>query len=517
MLNGRLNVRFGEPLRLSGVAYAVSGLDDLRPSAGEIRAELRHYDRESRSWSTVSQATATADRDGRFGIDVPTPSHSASSLQLRLLVGGQVGRWFEYSVSLAQAHQLDLRTDRQLYQAGETVHLFAIARRLSTGAPEAGARVGVRINDPEGRALIERTLTADASGSVSLDLPLPDSAASGTYQVVADATLAQGDELSWRSNFVVGRRTVERILAELVIDQRVVRPRQRVSGHVSVHTPSGAPVVGASVRIRQPHGEEVTVQSDAEGHAAFEMAAPSYLTGDVQHMSVQAHITHPGHGALHIGGGYVLARTRYQVEVHAASGAVVPGVPTFAYLRVSDPLSEPAEAGTGVEVSGPAVRGGSHRGTVDEHGLLEVPLLLDLADVAPIQTEGYNGPAGPATLLEVEIMGRSASGAARPVQTRTCVSVSKDASVVPRVAQSVVDQGGQLQVEVARRESVRNDAVLVEVIEGHHGQVIATAWAAGGADRVQIQLPPHAIGAMWVRARPVSEPNARAPLNEVLK
>ena len=134
MLTGRFDVRYGEPLRLSGVAYSVAGLDDLRPHAGEVQAELRHYDSESRSWSTLGRASATADREGRFAIDVPTPTHSAANLQVRLLVGGPVGRWFEHAVRMLPTNEVQLLTDRVLYQAGETVHVIGSVAS-ATGRP----------------------------------------------------------------------------------------------------------------------------------------------------------------------------------------------------------------------------------------------------------------------------------------------------------------------------------------------------------------------------------------------
>ncbi|MCB9629616.1 MAG: hypothetical protein H6725_19790 [Sandaracinaceae bacterium] len=514
MLTGRLDARFGEPLRLSGVAYSVAGLDDLRPAAGPVEAELRHYDSDSRSWSIIERATAVADRDGRFALDVPTPTHSANNLQLRIRVGGQVGRWFEYGVRLQQAQRVDLLTDRNLYQAGETVHVLALVRNATTGAPAANAGVAFTINDPSGRALLERRVTADASGSVAIDLPLPTSANSGGYRIVAQVTLPQGEAVSGSHSFQVGRRTVERLLAELTLDQRVVRPRQRVTGRVAVHTPSGAPVVGAAVAISQARGESVQAVTDDTGIAVFELAAPSYLSGDVATTEVTARITHPGHGALHIGGSYVLARTRFQVEVHAASGGVVPGVPTFAYLRVSDPLREPAPAGTTVVVSGPAVRAGRHSATTDAHGLIEVPIELALADVAPIQTGGYNCPSGPATLLDVEISAPTEPGQRpAPMQTRTCVSVARDATVVPRVTTVVLDQGGEVEVALERREAARDAAVLVEVLSLNGSSVLVSSWVDRSSDRVSLRLPPHALGVLWVRARPVSAPSARAALD----
>lgn len=515
MLTGRFDVRYGEPLRLSGVAYSVAGLDDLRPHAGEVQAELRHYDSESRSWSTLGRATATADREGRFALEVPTPTHSAAALQVRILVGGQVGRWFEQGVRMLPTNEVRVLADRVLYQAGETVHVFSIARHATTGAPVPNASFALTVTDPSGRAILERTVTSDASGSITADVALPASAANGQYNVVSRVTLAQGQVVVGSRTFTVGRRTVERLLAELTIDQRVVRPRQRITGRVSVHTPSGAPVVGAAIEVSQENGEPASVTTNDEGIAVFELTAPGYLSGDVLHASVVARISHPGHGALHVVGSYVLARTRFQVEVHAASGGVVPGVPTFAYLRVSDPLDEPAPAGTSVEVSGPAVRGGRHRGAVDAHGLLEVPIELALADVAPIQTEGYNCPSGPSTLLDVSIGDAAATGAARGavVQTRTCVAVSKEAQVVPRVATSVLDQGGELVVEVERRDAARDAAVLVEVLSRNGTTLLASGWADRSASRVTLRLPAHALGVLWVRARPVAAASAREALD----
>ena len=123
---------------------------------------------------------------------MPTPTHSAANLQLRIRVGGQVGRWFEHAVRLMPANQVQLLTDRVLYQAGEAVHVFAITRNTTTGAPVPNASVALTVTDPSGRVLLERSVTTDASGAITADLPLPDSAGSGQYSVAARATLPQG-------------------------------------------------------------------------------------------------------------------------------------------------------------------------------------------------------------------------------------------------------------------------------------------------------------------------------------
>ncbi|MEZ4329216.1 MAG: MG2 domain-containing protein [Polyangiales bacterium] len=433
-----------------------------------------------------------------------------------------MGRWFEHGVRLRPAQRVDLLADRHLYEPGESVHVWALARNVTTGAPLPQAAFALTITDPRGRALLERQVVADVSGSVSVDLPLPSSAGHGEYQVVARVTLPQGDAFSGSRGFVVGRRTVERLLAELTLDQRVVRPRQRVTGRVAVHTPSGAPVVGASVAIEQALGQGTQAVTDDAGVAEFALSAPSYLLGDMGTTEVTVRISHPGHGALHLGGSYVLARTRFQVEVHAASGGVVPGVPTFAYLRVSDALGEPAPEGSTVEVSGPAVPGGRHRALTDAHGLVQVPVALDLADVAPVRTSGLRCPSGPATLLDVSIEA-SAEGEAQgsparaqraaPVQTRACLSVARDATVVPRVASAVVDQGGEVEVELARRATARDATILVELLSDDGAAVLASAWAQRGDARVTLRLPPHALGVLRVRARPVAPANARAALD----
>ncbi|MBK7155429.1 MAG: hypothetical protein IPH72_27230 [Sandaracinaceae bacterium] len=96
-----------------------------------------------------------------------------------------------------------------------------------------------------------------------------------------------------------------------------------------------------------------------------------------------------------------------------------------------------------------------------------MPIELALADVAPIQTEGYNCPSGPSTLLDVEIGDANATARRAPRWCRrVCVAVSKEAVVVvPRVATVVLDQGGELVVDLERRDAARDAAVLVEVLE----------------------------------------------------
>jgi uncharacterized protein YfaS (alpha-2-macroglobulin family) len=80
-------------------------------------------------------------------------------------------------------------TDRPVYRPGHTVHFKAIMR-LQTAAGytvPSGKTVNVQIDDSDQKPVYQKTLTANASGTVGADVDLPASATLGDYSIQVKA------------------------------------------------------------------------------------------------------------------------------------------------------------------------------------------------------------------------------------------------------------------------------------------------------------------------------------------
>lgn len=84
--------------------------------------------------------------------------------------------------------------DRDLYRPGDEAHFVGVVRTEHERAPQQALPVEALIYDPRGRVALRRMLTTNPAGLLSLDLTLPDDAATGRWQValkVGKAQLAQ--------------------------------------------------------------------------------------------------------------------------------------------------------------------------------------------------------------------------------------------------------------------------------------------------------------------------------------
>lgn len=506
-LYGTTQAAYGGALRLSGVAYQTQGYAELRTLGGaQIEARLRDYDSARRRWETIESVTVRSTAAGTFDFVLEVPERRFRQAQLQIEVsGGGKQRTFEYPVGLRSPLAFDLLLDRNRYEPGETVHLWSRLHRTDDGAPVAGRTVAVRVHDPSGRPMVERSVQVSQSGAATLDIELPDSAVDGVYAVdlrVDDSIAAA----SARRTFQVARRTVERLLVETSIDQRVVPPSGQITGNVKVTTPSGAPVVGAEVQLQigSDTRQRQTVQTDGEGVAVIRMQAPAYLSGDVQAQMLQVRVQHSAHGTLHSSASFLLSRVEWQVTATAANGAIVPEVDTEIVIAVTDPRGEPAPAGTKVVVAGDAVRGGSREVEIDAHGLALVPVRVRDGDAGPLRgsTPGCSGISGVRVDVDVQTE--------RPAFARVCLAVNPKARVRPRVVTTVVEPGSIVEVDLERHPEVRGRPVLVEALVDNIA--IAATFAAGG--RARVQLPAGIAGIVQVRARPLSRHDERHPLDQ---
>lgn len=90
-----------------------------------------------------------------------------------------------YWSSYNREHLAYVMTDRPVYKPGETVglKLFLRSREGGPSTPISGRAARVRIYDPVGKELINKSLTTNAFGTASFDLPLDKKPTLGAYSM----------------------------------------------------------------------------------------------------------------------------------------------------------------------------------------------------------------------------------------------------------------------------------------------------------------------------------------------
>jgi hypothetical protein len=493
-LHGTLTTQRGRPFVLRGVAYEVLGLATLRPYA---RGRVLVYELDSRgNRSEQPLAEGQASDGGRFSFPV-NPRQGRIEVVVR---DGRKERAWQFEVTITAPARYELLTDRQLYEPGETIHGWLRVVDAASAAPVRSKPVEWIFGGESGAARLGQTRNATSdAGVASASVAIPTSAPDGVVPVVV---VVDGQRTATAVR--VGRRTVERVFATMRVDQRVVGPGARVTGRVTVSTPSGTPVTGASVTLQMSGTTAATLTTDRDGVANFTVNAPAYLAEPVSGVSLVARAVHPAYGTINATASFTMARVPFEIESVVANAAIVPEVPGTVFLTLTTPVGDPAPANTGITVSGPAIAGGRVRVTTDRHGIAAIPTRLPRNAAARHDSGQCDGDTATSFDLTVE--------SEIPLATRLCVRAETNATVVPRVLTATASAGARVEIAVERGPAARGRAVAVDLMHTapqQTGRAVIASTIAGAADgRVAFTLPRDYVGPLYVRARPVTSDGA---------
>lgn len=503
-LSGSVSSERGSDVVLTGIAYEVEGLATLRPTAGlEIDATLYAYQPDGSQYSVVS-TTSRSTAGGQFDVAVAVPEDTLSSpyVQLRVHRAGQPGRTFNFSLSQLGSRVATVMTDRTRYEPGETVHVLALVRTARDLAPVARRPIQIDVLDPSYTTFLERELETGASGAANTTVEIPDTAVPGTYQIRVSFDPASAPVVR---NIEVFQRTTERVMATLTIDQEVVGPSEHLTGRVRVTTPSGAPIRGAQVELHvgRGSGEVTQLVTDATGTALIDTTAPSFLSGEVTIETAWARVTHPAYGTITASAPFTLSRTRWLVSAVPEAGGLVPEVDSQLFVTVNDARGRPITSGSTIDVTGLGIAGGHQHLTVDAHGVAIATVRLPRGAAARLSGGDCAG-RGASTTFDVEV------GTTPPISASICARVALEAQVLPRVRTVIAAPGARVEVDLLRRPSANGRMVLVEAIYG--SRAVASTWIAGASGT--LTLPAGLQGVISIRARPLSAPDARQPVDQ---
>jgi hypothetical protein len=523
-LSGSEQLLGGRVEQLSGIAYEVAGLDELRRTRG-LDVEVSLIARTPRPapgpraeevdedaiptgmpFRLVQRANATSGAGGVFTVALSVPDEALDQPMLVIRVGrrGAPHRRWVINASVTSDVVAELLTDRLLYEAGETLHAWARLREGESHRPVAGRTVTLLVSDVSGQILESYEVVTRQSGAIAFDVPLAASLAPGMLTLeLRDGTMRVFAGTLAQTSVTVGTRHLERMRLSVGLDRRLLAPGEDLTGMVQVIAADSTPVEGAEVWVSIGETERAFV-SDARGQAQFTMPTARYLSGDSQGFGVDVRVSHPAHGSAAGSSSFTLTRTPYFVEAMAEGGALPVEVETDLYVEVKNALGEPAPAGLGVEVVGAAVVGRTGRAVTDTHGLVRIRARVPRTAVARSDGGACSGLF--ATELSVTI--QRADGRP-PRDARLCVPVQTEVLVLPRVDRVVVAPGERIEVSLLRGRA--RTPVLVTLVQGHRPR--AFAFADANETRVTFDLPARARGVWEVRVQPLSSDDARGEID----
>lgn len=170
-------------------------------------------------------------------------------------------------------------TDKSAYRAGDVVHFRGIIRDVQDGAYSVpiGREYEISITDEHKRVLRRMKSKLSEFGTFTHSVPLPASAATGSYHITAKAV--EGDETheAW---FNVREFEIAEITAEIETKPDAVFRGDRIEGTLRVNYSWGAPLVDEPVRLRMPDGRLVEGKTDAAGAFTFTQETTAFQPGE---------------------------------------------------------------------------------------------------------------------------------------------------------------------------------------------------------------------------------------------
>lgn len=195
-------------------------------------------------------------------------------------------------------------TDRPVYRSGETVHARAIVRADDDGRyslPTSAAGLSAQVRDSRGQQIQSGPLAFDAFGSAALDVTVPAEGATGDYRI----EVFNGKDVLASGGFLVAEFRPPEFQVEVKADKAEVVNGATIGATVQADLFFGSPLAGAAVtwlgnaapytfrptdkslagysfadpdaiNAQRPAPRPVgsgTLQTDAQGHAAFSVAA----------------------------------------------------------------------------------------------------------------------------------------------------------------------------------------------------------------------------------------------------
>lgn len=499
-LHGSPNVLAGRPYILRGVAYGVSELATLRALP---RASVTAWIDQAESSRSAARATAETGGNGFFQLAVATPiptgTHRDLSARLHVELGDGVRvRRFERDIGLLAPQQMDLLTDRVLYEPGETLHVWARIRECDSLVPVAARRVRLRVTSGEQRMAVLANMLATTStmGALSFDVPVDPESGPRELDVSIESD-DDGARVTASTRVRVGQRTRERMMADVSIAHDVVAPGEPVHAVVTVRAASGATVPGATVElVRRNLTQSHTTGSD--GRAGFTWTAPVFATRGIDSESIVVRAAHPGVGSARASARYSIAAVPFRLSLTAGHDGAVLDVESPAYVSVTDPHGNPAPSGTHVRATGTIVAHGSFESVTDAHGFVTVPIHATRSAVALHEDGDCSGRV--AGTIGLEVSGQAA------LATRRCVPVAVNAQLRVEALSPVVAPGGEVRVRVTRRAAVRGRPVVLELLRSANRQgaaeLLGTVRIDSDRGDAVLRVPANVVGVLQVRARP---------------
>ncbi len=422
-------------------------------------------------------------------------------------------------VKLRKEARVLLVTDKPLYQPAQLIHMRALALHDYSLKPIADADVLFEVEDAKGNKVFKsHDVKSNAFGVAHADFQLADEIAMGTYKLIATLPTGKAEK-----SVEVKRYVLPKFKVQAATDKRFYLPREVIKGTVDVNYFFGKPVAGGKVKVKAATFDvefrdffEQTVDTDAAGHATFEVALPDSFVGQPLEkgdafVKIEIAATDTADHTETVTRTANVSQNPIHVAVMPESGKLVPGVENLIWVVATYPDGTPAQADVAVTVTGKDAKNPSLRAAVetDEAGIASVAYTPKAEDFQPgewIQERGVFGRGGrwapdenyvQSMTVPVQLSAKDDQGNTAELTAQLSAETGND-NVLLRIDKAIYRSGSRVTMDVATTASV--GTVYLDVTKDRQTVLTTMIPLEKGRARYELDLPQDLFGSVEIHA-----------------
>lgn len=527
---------FGQTRWLANAPVALKIVTMNRQTQRPIRAKLKV------NVGTKTVFSGTTDFNGTADVRFRSPSQPGA-YPLNIVVKSQIGEdQIEQTVIVEEAAQIQLTTDKPIYQPAQTVHIRALCLRKPDLTPAANLSVTFEARDPKGNLVFRTVERTSRFGVAATQFPIADEVTLGEYRITA--TL-HGEESEKRSNkkplataekiVRVERYVLPKFKVSVETEKRFYLPAETLRGTVNAAYFFGKPVSNGGVTVRLStfaagwHDiAELKGMLDEEGIWRFETKLPEKfvglpLEGGNALLRIEATVTDKAEHSERTSITLPVSNEPIKIAVVPESQTLKPNFPTSLFVVTTYPDGTPAKCKFHVAIlsTWSNERLFETEGTTDAMGIGEVKVTLKAAALprvdksfggfgaqAPfvrrrpsLPVEAMGSPDEPSLPLMVTVTADDEKGN-RAEARRAIDAAAREEGVLLRVDKAFAKVGDTLRLDVlAFPHAARTSSpVFVDAIVNRQTVLTKTVDLKNGNGRLTLPLTNDLIGTLVLHA-----------------
>jgi hypothetical protein len=451
--------------------------------------------------------------DGVADVRFQVPEVPPGNYTLEVLTRSQLGEEkLERGIRVKADAKILLVSDRPIYQPGQLIHMRALVLRSFDMKPVENKDLLFEVEDGKGNKVYKRTFKTSEHGIAAVDFQLADEVNMGDYHLRAIVGDHRADK-----TVTVKRYVLPKFKLAVTADKPYYLPKEKINATLQTDYFFGKPVSHSKVHV-EAHTFDVQFrkfqtwegQTDANGHAKFEIQLPDYFVGQPLQkgnalVRLDVKVTDTADHAETITRTYTVSDQPIRVSLIPEGGKLVPGMENRVFAAAIYPDGSPAACDVnlwlGKESKGkPLASVATNAAGLAEFKITPRAEQFRQGNWGPRDIEMLGGKQqgwGPSHVLDMRAEARDAKGN-RAVAVAELNSQPLGENVLLRLDKAIYKGGDSINVDI--RTSAGLPTVYLDIVRG--GQIMLSRWLEvkeGQAAR-QIDLPPSVFGSLEVHA-----------------